>query len=159
MLQTRLRRSGLDPIGDLPWASHICSFYQTKEDLLEILVPYMAAGLAANERCFWVTADPLTVQDAAAALRAEVPSFDRYAEEGRIVIVPHDEWYVLNGVFDMERVLASWAAEVDEALLRGYEGLRVTGNTAWLETKDWDAFAEYEKTIDSAIEGSPILVL
>ena len=44
-----LRRTGLDVLGDRPWGSHFCLFFDTKSDLLEILVPYFKTGLAHNE--------------------------------------------------------------------------------------------------------------
>jgi len=59
-----LRRTGLDVLGDRPWGSHFCLFFDTKSDLLEILVPYFKTGLTHNEFCFWVLADPLNEDDA-----------------------------------------------------------------------------------------------
>lgn len=35
-----MRKTGIDISGDLPWDTHFCQFYQTKEDLMDILVPY-----------------------------------------------------------------------------------------------------------------------
>ena len=46
-----LRKTGISVIGDVPWSSHFCSFYETKVDLLDILVPYFKAGLEDNEFC------------------------------------------------------------------------------------------------------------
>jgi hypothetical protein len=48
-MATELRRSGIDVVGDMPWGTHFCQFYDTKDDLLEILVPYFKAGLESNE--------------------------------------------------------------------------------------------------------------
>jgi len=44
-----LRRSGLELIGDVPWGTHFCQFYETKQDLIDTLVPYFRAGLEDNE--------------------------------------------------------------------------------------------------------------
>jgi len=44
-MNKNLRSSGIDIIGDVPWGTHFCQFYQTKEDLMDILVPYFKAGL------------------------------------------------------------------------------------------------------------------
>jgi len=60
----RIRKSGIGSIGDIPWGTHFCQFYQTKEDLLDILVPYFKAGLENNEFCMWITAKPLKEQEA-----------------------------------------------------------------------------------------------
>jgi len=35
-----LRKTGVDIIGEVSWGTHLCLFYQTKSDLLEILVPF-----------------------------------------------------------------------------------------------------------------------
>ncbi|MHC4363643.1 MAG: MEDS domain-containing protein, partial [Planctomycetota bacterium] len=44
-----VRNSGIKVIGDVPWGTHLCQFYKTKEDLIDILVPYFKAGLQNNE--------------------------------------------------------------------------------------------------------------
>ena len=53
------RNSGINLIGDIPWGTHLCQFYETPEDLTDILVPYFKAGLENNEYCMWVTSAPL----------------------------------------------------------------------------------------------------
>ena len=35
---------GFDII-DVHWGTHFCQFYQTREDLMDILVPYFKVGL------------------------------------------------------------------------------------------------------------------
>ncbi len=62
------RKTGINVIGDAPWGTHFCLFYQTKEDLIDILVPYFKAGLENNELCVWITSEPLNVEDAKTAL-------------------------------------------------------------------------------------------
>ena len=39
-----LRRTGIALVGDMPWGTHFCFFYETIQDLLDILVPYIKAG-------------------------------------------------------------------------------------------------------------------
>jgi hypothetical protein len=40
-----VRDTGITAIGDVPWGTHFCQFYQDKQDLVDILVPYFKAGL------------------------------------------------------------------------------------------------------------------
>ena len=47
----RLRNTGLEAVGEVPWGTHFCIFYETKQDLLDILVPYFRAGVESNELC------------------------------------------------------------------------------------------------------------
>lgn len=146
-----MRKTGIDVIGDVPWGTHLCQFYQTKEDLIDLLVPYFKAGLENNEFCMWVTSDPLAVGEASDAMKKALPNFTHYAARGQIEIIPYTEWYLKNGVFHLEEVLNGWITKLNQALAKGYDGMRITGNTAWLEKKDWKNFSDYEEAIDTVL--------
>ena len=158
--QTNMMRSaGIDVVGDIPWGTHFCLFYDTKADLLETLVCYCKAGLQSQEFCLWVVAPPVTREDALEALRQAVPSFDRYLPDGGIEIVPARDWYLQDGTFDLNRVIAGWNETLRRASARGYVGVRVTGDTAWLERKHWKDFCEYEDALNESIANQRLAVL
>src|SRR5260370_40642668 len=73
-MATGTRKSGIDVVGDIPWGSHFCFFYDTKEDLVDTLISYCRAGLESDEFCLWVVAEPLTVEQALDALKDAVPN-------------------------------------------------------------------------------------
>jgi hypothetical protein len=154
------RESGIALIGPLPWGSHFCQFYQTQDDLLDTLVPYFRAGLEGNEFCVWVTSDFLTKADALKAMSKGVPGFSEYLARGQMEIFPYTDWYLKGGSFDLQRTLNMWMEKHDDALSKGYAGLRVSGNPYWIDNKkDWDDFACYEAAINNAIGGTKLLVL
>src|SRR5512133_1288955 len=140
-----MRKSGIDIIGDISWGTHFCQFYQTKEDLKDVLVPYFKAGLENNEFCMWITSEPLGAEDAKEALKKAVPDIGAYLEKGQIEIIPYTHWYVNEGIFNPEKVLEGWIEKLSNALENGYDGLRLSGNTFWLEKGDWDSFVDYEE--------------
>jgi len=146
-----LTRTGIDIIGDVPWGTHFCQFYRTREDLLDILVPYFIAGLENNEFCMWITSEPLSRKDVLKAMRKALPNFDQYLKRGQIEILPYTKWYLKGGEFNSQRVLDGWVDKLNQALARGYRGLRLTGNTFWLEKKDWRRFTDYENEVNSVI--------
>ncbi|RPJ81379.1 MAG: PAS domain-containing protein, partial [Acidobacteria bacterium] len=146
-----MRKTGIDIIGDAPWGTHFCQFYRARRDLTSILVPYFKAGLENNEFCMWVTSAPLTDRQAKSSLRRAMPEFDDYVDRGQIEVLPYSEWYLKGGTFDMDRVLTGWLEKLEKALARGFEGLRLTGNTAWLEKGDWKDFTDYEEAVNSVI--------
>ncbi len=154
-----MRKTGIDIVGDAPWGTHFCQFYATKQDLADILVPYFKAGLEAGEHCMWITSPPLGVREAWRALARLVPDLDGYRERGRIEIIPHTEWYVIDGVFDQDRVLNGWVSRLEAALARGCAGLRLSGNTFWLEKSDWRSFADYEAAVDDVLGQYRMLAL
>jgi hypothetical protein len=154
------RSSGIPLVGDMPWGSHFCQFYRTQKDLFDTLVPYFRAGLEHNEHCVWVTSDFLTREDALNALEKGVPGFAGYLAKKQIEIFPYTDWYLKGGKFDLKRTLDMWMEKHNEALARGFDGLRVSGNPYWIDNKkDWDDFARYEAEINNVIGGTKLLVL
>ncbi|WP_207486115.1 sensor histidine kinase [Arenibaculum pallidiluteum] len=156
---TELTPSGLDVVGPLPWGTHLCQLYDTAADLKEFLVPYFKAGLEANESCLWIASDPLPPAACEAALRSVVPDLERRKAKGQIEILGHDEWYLRQGAMTAQQVLDGWLAREAQALDRGYAGLRLTGNTFWLEPVGWRDFQDYESAINGCFHGHRITAL
>ena len=154
-----LRDSGINLIGDVPWGTHFCQFYETKDDLKDVLVPYFKAGLENNEFCMLITADPLSALEVKEALKKEIPDFDGHCQEGQIEILPYTEWYTKGGSFDSNRVLNGWIEKLEQAVEKGYDGLRLTGNTFWLEKENWKDFVDYEEAVDTVIGQYPMIAL
>ncbi len=154
-----MRKTGIDVIGAVPWGTHFCQFYQTRQDLIDVLVPYFREGLLQNEFCMWITSEPLPVAEAQAALRQAVPDLDDYLQRGQLEMLDYSEWYAPQGKFEARRVLQGWMDKEKFALGRGYEGLRLTGNTFWLEKQDWKDFSDYEAAVNSVIGGHRMLAL
>jgi signal transduction histidine kinase len=154
-----VRESGIDVLGSVLWGTHVCLFYRTKEDLINILVPYFKAGLENNEFCMWITSDPLDPAEAKKALKNAMPDFDKYLTKGQIEILPHDQWYLDRGVFDRERVIKGWIGKLNLALNNGHAGARVSGNTAWLNEEFWGSFIEYEHQLNETIDRLPIIAV
>ena len=154
-----LRKFGLGFIDDVPWGTHFCQFYETKKDLIDILVPYFTEGLRNNEFCMWVTSPPLEVEEAKKALRKAVPDLDEYIQKSQIEILPYTEWYLLDGEFDLNRVIQGWVEKEKDALARGFDGLRLSGNTFWIDRNLWKNFNEYEAIINEVVPHHQILAL
>jgi PAS domain S-box-containing protein len=154
-----MRHTGLPIIGDVPWGTHFCQFYRDQQDLIDLLVPYFKAGLENDEFCMWITSEPLGADAAAGALARELPDLEQYVRRGQIEILDYSQWYTAGGKFDSGRVLAGWVAKLESARERGFDGLRLTGNTFWLEKDDWQSFVEYEAAIDSVIGRYPMLAM
>ncbi|GAJ00726.1 unnamed protein product, partial [marine sediment metagenome] len=47
------------------------------------------------------------------------------------------KWYLKSDTFNLQRVLNTWIDKHNQALLKGFDGLRVAGNTSCLEKRDW----------------------
>lgn len=149
-MKLKMRDSGINVIGDISWGTHFCQFYQTKEDLIDFLVPYFKTGLENNEFCIWITTEPVEVMEAKEAL-GKVLDVNQYLENKQLEILSYNKWYLKNDAFNPQKVLNDWVKKLNKALDRGFDGLRLSGNIFWLEKKDWDNFTDYEEEINRII--------
>jgi signal transduction histidine kinase len=152
------RPTGISAVGDMPWGTHFCHFYETKKDLVDILMPYFRAGLEANEFCMMVFFD-LNEEEARETFRRSVPNADKYLADGDMEIIPYSQWYLPQGTFDLKQVIKGWQDKLEAALKKGYAGMRINGNEAWLEEQDWDAFADYEHKLNQLIVDRRMIVM
>jgi PAS domain S-box-containing protein len=144
---------------DVPWGTHLCQFYETSDDLLEVLVPFFAEGLGTHDCGLWVVSAPLSVEQAIAALRQAIPELDAYLADGQMVIVSHEEWYLQGAALDTSSVLAAWQARTSEACARGFRGLRASGSGAALKNEHWNELLAYESCVQAAISGQRMIAL
>src|SRR3981189_2730662 len=107
-MTTEMRKTGVDVVGDMPWGTHFCLFYETKADLLETTVSYCKAGLENHEFCLWVVAEPLGVEEAPRAPEKAMPDLDQSLSDQSIEIVAARDWYLHHGTFDLNRVIGGW---------------------------------------------------
>ena len=154
-----IRKTGINTAGDVPWGTHFCAFYQTEQDQLDILLPYFKQGLESNECCIWVTCDPLNSKKAELALEKITGNLSQYGTKGQLEIFDYNQWYTKSGQFDAQMVLDGWIQKEKQALEKGFDGLRLAGNTLWIERKDWKKFVEYESVVNNVIRTHQMIAL
>ncbi|HOV80236.1 MAG TPA: MEDS domain-containing protein [Bacillota bacterium] len=139
-------------LNKIPWGTHVCGFYRTQDDLINMLIPYFKFGLKNNEFCMWITSDPINNNEAKQILTEYIPNINYYLDKGQMELIPYAEWYLRDGKFDGANILSSWVKKVSEALAKGYKGVRISGNTTWLNKEDWSVFQYYESIVDNSID-------
>lgn len=154
-----LRATGIRVMGGMPWGTHICIFYETREDLLDTVASYFEAGLRSNEFCVWAISRPVTETNAKEALHLAVPEFDRYLSAGQIEILQGSEWYLEGDRFNLKRIIDGWTRKLHDALAKGYDGMRISGNAFWNQTNHWKAFCDYEHEFDRSLSGKKLIGL
>lgn len=153
------RPTGLPAVGDRSWGTHVCHFYDSERDLASVLVPYFRAGLESNERCIWVASEPFGVEAARAALAEVVEDLEEREANEQIEFRDFHEWYAKQNSIEAEAVLRQWLESAGRAVEDGYDGLRISGDTAWLKREQWDEFVSYEAMVTEAFCDQPILAL
>jgi hypothetical protein len=146
---------------DMPWGSHVCQFYERKEDLVKMLVPYFVQGLEKNDACVWLVAD-LTVEEAASALGAAVPSLEHYMAKGQMQILHYTKLYTHpDGTVKPADILRDQFAEMGTTVrAKGFRGLRASGAVSWIDTDEsMSRFMDYETRVHCAIQDSRMMAV
>ena len=152
-----LTKYGVPGIDEVPFGIHVCHFYRAREDLVDAVVPYFAAGLRNNESCVWVS--PFSTDEAAAALWRVSIGLDAMLDKGQLQIFDAKTWHASTNGMDNNAVVQFWLQEEEKALTKGYRGLRSAVNTSFLGVDDWDSLMDYEGAISDAIRDRRILML
>ena len=146
---------------DMPWGSHVCQFYDGKDDLVKMLVPYFKQGLERNEACVWLVGD-LTIEEAKNALAAAVPDLERFMDIGQMQIRHYTEFYTnTNGTVKPAAQLSEdFAAMGSTVRANGFEGLRASGSVSWVnDAESMSRFMDYETKVNLAIQNSRIMAV
>lgn len=146
---------------DMPWGSHVCQFYNAKEDLLKMLVPYFKQGLENHEACVWLVGD-LTIEEATNALAAAVPELDHYMAKGQMQIRHYTELYTNpdGTVKPADTLCDQFAAMGSAVTAKGFRGLRASGSVSWIDNEEgMSRFMDYETKVHCAIQDSRIMAV
>jgi len=154
-----LRDTGIPVMPRVPWGTHLCVFYDSKDDLLDTCMSWFKVGLANREFCAWVVSDPITEQDAEKALQEGIAGYEKFMRNGQLEILDGNQWYLDRGRVDTARIIAAWHDKLNTGLSKGFSGLRVNGTSSWIGSLHWESFYEYERELDRATVGRQMLVL
>jgi len=146
-------------MGDVPWGTHFCYFYETKQDLVDTLVPFFRSGLAHGDFCLWVIFEPLTTEEALAALDQAAPDLLPHLAAGKVEIRPHEERFFQAGPDSPNCIVSHLRENLQSALSRGHTGMRVAGSSAGLQKSDGWRFAQFEREIERAVTGQRMIAL
>lgn len=136
-----------------PDNTHICHFYRSKQDLIDLLVPFFRDGLARQEFCLWGVTSPLDMEEAKAALGEVIEDIDSYIESNQLEIFDIGGLYG-NGKFDALKVRDGFLEKVKTSMSNGWKGFRCDGITSGVKPQDWKNLQVYEEEVTIHLPGS-----
>ncbi|MFM0549517.1 MEDS domain-containing protein [Paraburkholderia sediminicola] len=159
-MTTGTRKSGFPALGALPWGSHLCHFYESRSELLSVTADFLHAGLANREAAVWVAPALLGPDKARYMLTRTAPALADYIDAGQLQILDGAQIYSSPKTgFNGGATVGLWSKAINDALGRGFEGLRVAGDAVCNETTDWVALLDYEASLKEKLAARPIIGL
>lgn len=142
----------LDFVRNMKPTDHVIMFYEAPEDKHRVLFTYLKAGLDSQEAAAYVAGDetPNEIREAMAKFGIDV---DEYEKNGMLHIIDYKGWYIINGNFSIEKTVTLWKNLLNDAMTRGFKGLRVTGEvTCFFRCGMAKELVEYEISLHRVLD-------
>jgi len=132
--------------------NHLIFVYDSPEAKYNVLFNYIKAGLDVGEAGVYVASDehPSQIREAMKQFGIKV---EEHEKTGAIQIFGHEDIYVIDGKFSVTTTINLWNKLYNEALKKGFKGLRVTGETAcFFKHNLIQELIKYEKTLHKVMD-------
>lgn len=120
----------LTAVGKLRLGDHCCLGFRTDEQREEILINFVADGLAAGQKVLYLT-DSTTPDAVREWLARRGLAVEPFIGSGQLVLATAGELVLDEDRFDPDTSIAALRREAAAALSSGYTGLRLTGEMGW----------------------------
>jgi hypothetical protein len=142
------------------WGDHICAIFDDHEQQMQVMAPFMAAGIAASQRCVWVGPEQSTnaLRDCLTSMGADLPTLEA---SGQLVLISDVEFYLRDGIFVPERTLELGRVLLEDGQRSGYPTMRIAADVSWLGTRavDGEQWEQWESSVTGAIAGTPVVAV
>lgn len=109
---------------------HVCAFFNSREDEYSVMLPFLREGLDHGDRCFGIV-DPVHRAAHLERLGAAGIAVEEAESRGYLEVRPWQDAYLLDGRFDLERMISLCKALFKENRARGYPLTRLWANMEW----------------------------
>ena len=134
---------------------HICSLYDSDDQLVSTVAAFLADGLARKERCWYV---PSGNETAAIRVAMERRGIDVTAESRRsaLQLLDSNDTYIRGG-FDPEQTMRLFSEAIEQALNDGFNGFRAAADMSWALTigNGTESLIAYEALLRMLFSTSP----
>ncbi|MFT3867554.1 MAG: MEDS domain-containing protein [Nibricoccus sp.] len=118
------------PVKKIKRGDHAAFFFQTKEEQLATVIPFIAIGLERNEQCLYI-ADASSPAEICQKLQEFGVDVEGTTKRGALSVVTKHETYLRHGVFEPTKMIVDLCSAVDGALASGFNGFRAAGELSW----------------------------
>lgn len=138
---------------------HLCVFYRGDQERDAVLLPYLAAGLQAGDKCICVVdgCEPDAMRESLASADEATYSVD----DRQLDLLSADESYLRAQRFDIDSMLAFWEAGMQEAVDEGFTFIRAAGEMTWAlrDVPGVELLVPYEAELNRSLRQYPQVIL
>lgn len=153
-------RYSLRSVDELMKGDHLCCFYESDEEFKKIMIPFIKQGLMQGEKVIYIV-DANTKETIVNYLLEDKVDANQYLSKGQLQILPVDQAYMKDGIFDPDKMIELLESETQKAVQEGFSALRVTGEMTWAlrGLPGSERLIEYESKLNKFFPGSRALAI
>jgi len=142
------------------WGDHICAIFDDHAQQMEVMGPFVSAGIQLEQRCVWVSSPP-----SADALRQSLHDMGgdvlTLEASGQLLILSEPGFYLYEGIFEPERTMDLLRALLNDNQRQGYAAMRIANDVSWTgsERVDPDLWQEFESRLTEEVAGLPLCLV
>lgn len=139
----------IESVNKLATHDHICLIYESNEQRLRTVVPFICRGLEDGEQCVYI-ADENSTDEILSALESAGVDTTSAIESGALTVADKHASYLKTGKFDPEEMMAFLLDLSRESKKAGYPKLRLSGEMTWALGDDGciERLIEYESKLN-----------
>lgn len=131
---------------------HLVLFYDSVKAKHNTLFSYIHKGLELNQAVAYVCAEETTDQ-VLEAMREYGIEVEKNLQTKALSVLDYTDMYIRDGEFNMDEVMELWAKFYDDAIARGFTGLRVTGEMSCFIQHDLiEELIAYENALHTVLD-------
>ncbi len=137
---------------------HVIFLYESQEAKYNVLFNYLKSGLENDEAAVYVSTEenPSEIRDAMKRFGIEV---EKYEKTGALLILGYNDYYIIEGKFDLQTTMGLINKMYNEALSKGFKGWRGAGEMAcFFEQNLIKELIEYERALHRVLD-TPIIAV
>ncbi len=143
----------MDLVRQLKPTDHAIMFYEYPEDKYRVLFDYLKAGFDSQEAVAYVGGVDETPSQIKTLLEKCGIDVEQRENNRMLQVMSYKDWYLIDGEFNVQRTIASWAKLLSDALADGFKGLRVAGDVTWfIKCGMKEKLLEYESSLHRVLD-------
>lgn len=142
----------------VPFGTHICSIYRDTSQQFLPLSSLISEGLMNNQSFMYIFHEN-TPDDVNKEINGTGFGTHPYLSSHQLLLCSSEETYLHGGSFSVDNALSLFTEKINEAVLKGYDGLSIMGEMSWAADRgisDQDILG-YEVKCDTVIPKNKVV--
>lgn len=142
------------------WGDHICSIFDSHVQQMEVMAPFIATGIRAEQRCVWIAPGDSTeaLRQALGMMGGDLLTLEASSQ---LLLLSEVDFYLRDGVFEPDRTLDLVQALLEDNRREGYSTMRMATDVSWLccgllEAEAWE---EFETRLTEQVSDWPMVMV